>query len=70
MPLTRSCHRHASAKRLDLPLRRRLTKLAFAGPPFEYPQLNVLLHREGWGVYYKRLLRLYREGTLLGRMQR
>jgi putative transposase len=54
----------------DEPLRRRLNELAAVRIAYGYPQLHVLLRREGWLVNRKKVYRLYREEGLVLRRKR
>lgn len=48
----------------DAPLRSRLEEQAAERRRFGYRRLAVLLHRDGWNVNIKRILRVYREAHL------
>lgn len=49
----------------DLALRHRLQQLALERPAYGYRRITAALHREGWGVNHKRVLRLLRADNLL-----
>ena len=52
----------------DTAIRMRLRELAQARPRFGYLRLHVMLRREGWVVYTKRVRRIYREEGLTVRL--
>lgn len=59
-------HWRASAPRLEeTELRDAIQRLALANRHYGYRRITALLHREGWWVNHKRVLRLMREDNLL-----
>jgi putative transposase len=57
-------HRYQSSLPDDAGLRRRLRELSSERRRFGYRRLHILLEREGWGVNWKKLYRIYREERL------
>jgi putative transposase len=62
--LQRCSFRYRSRKPDDTVVRLRLKELAQERPRFGYPQLYILLKREGWSINRKKVYRLYREENL------
>lgn len=59
-------HRQSHHARLgDLELRDRIQQIALEMPSYGYRRITATLHREGWGVNHKRVLRLMRQDNLL-----
>lgn len=54
----------------DADLRDRLEELALLFPRYGYRRMTAQLHREGWRVNHKRVLRLMRESDLLCKIKR
>ena len=57
--------RHVSPTREETELRDALQRLAVAHRHYGYRRLTALLHRDGWVVNHKRVLRLMRTDSLL-----
>jgi putative transposase len=56
--------------KVDADLRGRLEELALSFPRYGYRRMTAQLHREGWRVNHKRVLRLMRESDLLCKIKR
>ena len=63
----RSTHRYRSLADYQAGLRMRIKEIAAVRVRYGYKRIHVLLQREGWGVNYKQVYRIYcEEGLNLG----
>ena len=60
----------ASQSERDTALRAAIEQIVLAFPGYGYRRVTVALHREGWRVNHKRVLRVMREESLLCQLQR
>jgi len=63
-------HATATARTGDTALRAAIETIVLAFPGYGYRRVTAALHREGWLVNHKRVLRVMREESLLCQLQR
>ena len=63
-------HAAALGGERDTTLRAAIEEIVLAFPGYGYRRVTAALHREGWGVNHKRVLRVMREESLLCQLRR